>query len=85
MRYLLSWHQLCHRQALADLLIRKERRGIDEFARAVILGSNADLCSLTEAQRWRTEATISRIAQRAALVSHELPRSPSDKDGELAA
>lgn len=59
---------------LADILLRKERRGIDELCRAVILGSNADLSSLTEAQRRRTEAIISRVAQRAALVSRKMPR-----------
>lgn len=65
---------------LTDILPRKERRGIDELCRAVILGSNADLSSLTEAQRRCTEAIISRVAQRAALVSRKMPRALAGND-----
>ena len=60
-------------ETLGDILLRKERRGIDELSRAVILGSNADLSSLTADQRRRTEAIIARVAQRAALACRKLP------------
>ena len=39
----------------------------------MIPGSNADLSSLTKSQRRRTEVILSRVAQRAALVSRKLP------------
>ena len=53
--------------------------------RGMILGSNADLTSLTESQRRRTEAIISRVAQRAALVSRKMPRALSGEEFELFA
>ena len=60
-------------EALADILLRYERKGVDMLCRAVILGSYADLSSLTKSQSRRTEAILSRVAQRAALVSRKLP------------
>ena len=58
---------------LADIMLRKERRAIDELSQAVILGSNADLRTLTPDQKRRHEAVLSRVAQRAALASRKLP------------
>ena len=55
------------------IMLWYEREGIDKLCRAVILGSNAELRTLTEAQRRRHDAVLSRIAQRAALMSRKMP------------
>lgn len=60
-------------EALGDILLRYERKGVDMLCRAVILGSNADLSSLTESQRRRTEAILSRVAQRAGAGESQAP------------
>ena len=72
-------------EALGDIALRKERRGINEICEAVILLSNADLSSLTEDRRRRTEAILSRVAQRAALLSRKMPRKLPNGDDDAAA
>ena len=72
-------------ESLGDIALHKERRGINELCEAVILLSNADVTSFTYAQRRRTEAILSRVAQRAALVSRKLPRELPGEDEAAAA
>ena len=72
-------------ETIADIMLRYEREGIDKLCRAVILGSNADLRTLTEAQRRRHDAVLARVAQRAALISRKMPRALSGDEFELAA
>ncbi len=71
-------------EVIADIMIRYERRSIDFLCRAVILGSNADLRTLNEAQRRRHDAVLSRVAQRAALMSRKIPRVQPGEQSETA-
>ena len=67
--------------AANDALMRAyEHGGTDMFQRAVILGSNTDLTKLTNGERRRHEATLARIAQKAALVNRRLPRGVESGD-----
>ena len=68
-----SGYVLLSERANLAVMLSYERGGIDALQRAVILGSSTNLAKLTEGERRRHEATLSRIAQKAALLSRRLP------------
>lgn len=67
-----------------DVMLGYQATALDYLKRGVILGTNTRLETLTESERRRHEAILARLAQKAALVSRNLPRSLVDGDDERA-